>query len=443
MPDVPFSPHPYQWRILESTSRFTLASSGIQAGKTTIGAVWMIQKIQKSKFTGTFLLAAPTYKILNQSTLPKFFEMCGGVSKIGKYKKSDQVIELHGGQGRIYIRSCEDPDYLEGMTITEAIWLDEAGQMSEKVFINIVGRGAIKQAPILLTTTPYKVNWVFREIIKRWQKGDKNYTVVMWKSIDNPVFPKDEWEQRKATMNEADFARRYGGEWRQLSGLVYQDYSYDKCVITQKQYDPDWEYFVGIDWGFTNPTAIVFVGVDPYEGTYYILDEFYQGGKTATEICDHLKDFVVRYPKPIRFYYCDPAGRDEIATFTLRGIRNIAGVKAGVMDGIRRVTELFRLNKVKIFANCVNLVEELEEYHLPQSTDSRDPSEDPVKRKDHLCDAFRYLVYNTIMQYGNGMVSKPSNEKDKETQAYDEQRKWFERLGTNGEKKMPPKISHL
>ena len=45
---VAFTPHPYQAMVLKSTARFIAAVTGVQGGKTTSGAVWLIREIKES-----------------------------------------------------------------------------------------------------------------------------------------------------------------------------------------------------------------------------------------------------------------------------------------------------------------------------------------------------------------------------------------------------------
>ena len=391
-----FQPHAAQWRVLESKSKFILASSGVQGGNTFIGAVWFVKQLERMGRKGTFLIGAPTYKILFASTLPKFIEMIGSISKIGVYKKLDSEIILHGGLGKIYIRSLEDPDHIEGMTVDGAIWFDEAGQMKEKVWINALARRAIAQAPILLTTTPYMLNWVYKKVYKSWQRGDKDYEVVQWKSVDNPAFPKEEYDKRKASMGENDFARRYEGEWRQISGLVYPDFTYDTHCVDPIPLNPEWDYYCGIDWGFTNPTAIVWFAKD-YDGNYYVFDEYLVSGKTSSEHAEYVLQQQSKLPKQVKAFYCDPAGRDEISTFVMAGLRNTYGTKSEVMEGIRRVTGLIKTRKLFVFKKCINLIEQMEIYRIQEGRESQDPREEPVKKEDHLTDALRYGIYNTTI----------------------------------------------
>ena len=96
------------------------------------------------------MICAPTYKILSQSTLPKFFELNSDLRRY--YRESKGTIEVPG-KGIIYIRSTENPNVIEGMTL-RWIWADEAGQMKLQAWINIQGRVSILKGRVFLSTTP-------------------------------------------------------------------------------------------------------------------------------------------------------------------------------------------------------------------------------------------------------------------------------------------------
>jgi len=136
---------------LRSRKRFIIAIAGIQGGKTTAGVLWLIQEIRKNP-KGTFLVGSPSFKILNQSTLEKIFDLMPE-SIWGSYNKMEQVYRLKSG-GKIFFRSLESPDSVEGMT-ANAVWLDEAGQMKYRAWVNVLSRVSATNGRILITTSPY------------------------------------------------------------------------------------------------------------------------------------------------------------------------------------------------------------------------------------------------------------------------------------------------
>jgi hypothetical protein len=62
-----------QFAAFNFQSQFGAAIAGVQSGKTFLGSVWSAKKIQEFP-KGNGIIGAPTYKILQQSRLDKFFQ---------------------------------------------------------------------------------------------------------------------------------------------------------------------------------------------------------------------------------------------------------------------------------------------------------------------------------------------------------------------------------
>lgn len=373
--------HRYQDQAVFASERFVALISGIQGGKTTAGAVWSrLQYDANPDDIG--MVCAPTYKILSQSTLPKFFERNPDLQKY--YKKADSVIE-QPGRGIIYVRSLENPNAIEGMTLSW-IWADEAGQMKYDAWINMQGRVAIKQGKILLTTTPYNMGWLYSDFYQLWKGGDPNYRVVQFRSIDSEYFPTIEYQRAKKTMDARIFKRRYEGQFERMEGLVYDAFNLNAHVTDNipKEFD---HVIAGVDWGYEAPTAMIVIGIK--QGVFYLIDEFYGAKKTQPELEEialGLKDHyhIVRW-------YPDSAEPDRIESFNRRGLYSVE-VNKEVGWGIAKVQDLMRTDRFKVHPRCRHFIAEIECYHYPEKVFGREIKEDPVKGDDHLQDAARYAL---------------------------------------------------
>ncbi len=378
--------HQFQTKAIYRNERFKALVAGLQSGKTIGGAVWA--RIQFDKYPNdSGLICAPTYKILTQSTLPKFFELNPDLKKY--YKKSDSEIDIPD-RGKIYIRSTENPNVIEGMTL-RWIWADEAGQMKLDAWINFQGRLSILKGNFFATTTPYTLNWLYSDFYEQWKKGNPDYLVVQFRSCDNPYFPKEEYERVKATMDGRTFRRRYDGLFEKMEGLVYEDFGTHN-VIEPKIINFK-EVICGIDWGFTNQTAIAVIGIDN-DNTFYLIDEYYKTGKTTSEIIEKLKYFTSQYK--IRFYYPDPAEPDRLEEMKRAGLypREVNKGNDSIIKGIDAVRNLIRQNRFYVFNTCKYTLDEFSMYHYPEPKEGRNEKEEPVKEADHLCDSIRYALYS-------------------------------------------------
>lgn len=270
------------------------------------------------------------------------------------------------------------------------IWADEAGQMKLDAWVNFQGRLSILKGSLFCTTTPYTLNWLYTDFYEQWKANNPEYQVVQCRSCDNPYFPKEEYERVKATMDARTFRRRYDGLFEKMEGLVYEDFSPPLHVIEPKiiQFK---EVIAGIDWGYTNPAAVAVVGVDN-DNKFYIIDEYYQTGKTTSEIIERLKYFQTKYK--IRFWYPDPAEPDRLEEMKRAGLfsREVIKNKGSIKMGIDLITSLIRQNRFFVFNTCPYFLDEISMYHYPEPTDSGNEDEEPVKENDHLMDAVNYAI---------------------------------------------------
>jgi len=269
-----FPCHKGQSEVLRSDARFTAALAGTGGGKTVTGPLWMIRQIKKHIDRGTgeaFLgmICAPTYQILSRATVPVFVETLRGTALEGTYSEAKKRYYLPNGLGVIWTVSADNPNGMEGGQY-DAAWLDEGGQMSRQAWIAIQGRTGMKQGPIFITTTLYRLNWIKKEIISRFRAGDPNYLVVSWRSIENPRYPRDEYDRAKERLPSALFGMRYDGVYPEDDQIVFSSYDFD-VHVRPCQYDNTLPIFVGCNFE-SNPMSFVLAHPRPLE-TLEVFDE--------------------------------------------------------------------------------------------------------------------------------------------------------------------------
>lgn len=382
--------HGEQWKAYGLTKQFGLVVCGVRAGKTFLGSVWAQKKIEEYPM-GNGLIAAPTNKILQQATLEGFLKLFPEYRQF--YKKQEGTIELPSG-GKIYVRSTDEPLGLEGMTLDWA-WLDEAGMMSRVVWVVIKARVSMARGQVLITTTPYSMNWLYKEVYIPYKEGtDQDIDFFNWRSIDNPYFPKEFAEKEKARMTPVEYARRYEGKFVRLEGLVW---NIDESHILKKETIEDYLKYPertigGIDWGYTNPSGILIIKIK--DGKYYVSSEWKETQRTTTDIIQKATEF--HKENFIQIWYPDPAEPDRIEE--MRKSNMVTGeVNKSIPLGISKVAELLKEHKLFILDSCKELVDEISQYRYDIAKDNRDGKEIPLKVNDHLCDCLRYAIIGNEM----------------------------------------------
>ena len=376
-----------------SEKDIVILGCGIQYGKTTVGA--MRTKIAMHKYTDekdNFIIAAPTYKILQQATLPEFLRCMQGY---GEYSKGDAIFKMYNG-GTCYFRTGTDPDSVVGITNVRHVWGDESGLFSLYFHENLQARASFKEAPICYTTSPYSLNWIYKDYI-RPRKKDPNFMpemeLVQARSDENPYFPKAEFLRKKATMDPRRFNMIYGGEFNKIEGLVYDCFDDELHVVEPCELDPGTMYVAGVDWGYTNPAAIVVLAITPKHGVY-LVTEHYKTSQTIGMLVESAK--MLKNVYGIERFYCDPSSPANIVEFNKAGLTAIAA-NNDIRSGVDAVYELIAEDKFHVFkGRCPHFLDEVSIYHYPNDLDIA-PDKDakdrmPVKQWDHSLDAFRYPI---------------------------------------------------
>ena len=391
-----FKPHSKKQELaLFSAKKLTICATGIQWGKSTVGAMFLKMLMHKYvEPTDNFIITAPTYKIMQQATLPEFLRIMDGC---GEFNKVDSFYKMRHG-GTCWMRTGTDADSVVGITNVRGIWGDEAGLFSLYFHENIQARASIKEAPIIYTTSPYTLNWIYSDYLRPRQKNPSymqdELTIIQARSNENPYFPATEYERKRKTMDPRRFNMIYGGQFNRIEGLVYDCFDPEIHVVKREQLDHKTVYFAGVDWGYTNPAAMVVVGVTS-AGKIYIVHEFYKITQTINDLVEVAKKIKEVYK--VERFYCDPSSPANIAEFNKHKLTAIPADNS-IRPGIDATFEAIKSGRLKVFeGKAKNLLDEFAMYHYPAPSDitaDKDIKEQlPVKQNDHACDALRYVIY--------------------------------------------------
>jgi PBSX family phage terminase large subunit len=277
----------------------------------------------------------------------------------------------------------DEPNSIEGMDILAA-WMDEAGLMKQESWINVQGRLSMSKGRCIITSTPYAINWFYRDVYLN--KDNPEFDIIAWNSTDNPKFPKDEVERMKKSLPKAIFERRYLGKFTRLEGLVYAEFDEDFHVVEPFDIPDDWVCFGGLDFGRSNPNAIVCIAQDISNNTFYVYKEFYRSETLLQTISQFLHNEKMSY------VLADTQSAQLIAELQqFHGNKNVKEADKTIDVGIERVRSLLQEGRLKFFRDrCPRTLDEIKQYHYAASTGERDASEKPVAKDNHAMDALRY-----------------------------------------------------
>jgi len=403
-----FTPHSEkQERAILSEKQILLLATGTQWGKTNVGAIRM--KLKLHTFTGkndNFIITSPSYKIMQQSTLPAFLNYMEG---FGEYDKKFDIFRMYEG-GTVYCRTETDPDSIIGITNVKHIWSDEAGKYRKYFWENIQARADFCGCGIDLTTSPYSINWIYKELIKPSlanKRPDIEYiTAASW---DNPYHSLSSPEKRLAkeeTMDQRRFRMIFGGAFEKMEGLVYDCFNEDEHSCESFALPQGTKYYGGIDWGFNPDPFVLKIRAITPSGHHFSISEHYQTRLTISDILTICKQKMNIYA--IERFYADPSQPGYIE-FLSRNKVPIVGAINDIRIGLDTHYELIKSGHYKCFRGANKYtVDEYSSYHYPEpddlGPDQHAKENIPVDQGNHCMDVERYL---SIMTYKTNIKNVP------------------------------------
>jgi phage terminase large subunit len=211
-----------------------------------------------------------------------------------------------------------------------------------------------------------------------------------------------DYMQKLDNLTGVRYQRYRLGNWVAAEGLVYDTYNPDVHIRNRFERPPmEWNLYLSIDFGFTNPFVCQF-WLEDNDGRLYLWKEIY---KTAGLVEDHAKIIVKelgnRKPKAV---ICDHDAEDRATLTRHLGYHTVAAKKT-VSDGLQAVASRFKVlddNKPRLYLCRDATIETdklLSNSKKPTSTLQEivgyvwnEGKEVPVKENDHGMDAMRYMV---------------------------------------------------
>jgi hypothetical protein len=396
--------HPGQWRAWQSERRFVVVLAGTQSGKTSFGPHWLYREIQRCG-PGDYLVVTPTFTLLELKCLPEFRRIFETVLRLGRYVSSpvrkftfsDSGSQRTFGErhdptksATVFFGYAEDPDSLESAT-AKAAWLDEAGQKKFKLgsWEAVLRRLSLAEGRVLITTTIYNLGWLKQRLWDRWQGGDANVDVVSFSSLENPAFPRTEFERARKDLPGWKFDMFYRALFTRPAGLIYDCFDEDLHECPRFAIPTDWRRFLGLDFGGVN-TAAVFYAEDPADHKLYLYREYLAGSRTAKEHATELRKGEPGIPFCVGGSHSEGQWRDE---FRAGGLPVREPAISDVEVGLDRVYGAHRDGQIVVFDDCHGYLDQKLSYsHVVDDASGEPTAEIEDKADYHFMDAERYII---------------------------------------------------
>lgn len=402
---------------------------GFGSGKSLILCV--INIIWGVLHGGEYVIARQFMPELRRTTYQVFKEILPKELLIEERVADAQFrIKSSQGEAKFHFVGLDEPGKLDSLNLS-GVSIDEASQTSEEAMLKLQGRLRNKKGlrKMLLVGNPKGHDFVYKYFIKQdcfqpvrnpftnktlsVEHQKKNYRMIIAPSTENVHLPPNYVQQMLSTYSPERIQRDIMGSFDAFQGQVYTEFRRDTHVIKPFRIPDEWTKFVGADHGYTNPAAFIWCAMD-YDGNIYAYREFYRNEWVISEICkgrDGEPGIVsLTGNEKIEGIWIDPStkanrGKDsDYQTYAENLPKEWTLFLANneVSTGIDRVKGYLKINpktekpKLFIFDTCTNLIDEVVKYRwkelAPGFAATSNQKEEPVKKDDHACDAFRYAV---------------------------------------------------
>ena len=221
------------------------------------------------------------------------------------------------------------------------------------------------------------------------------------------------------------FLQEIAADFTEFVGRVFKEFD-EEVHVTDLTYNPNWETFAAIDYGFNNPNVWLLIQVGKW-GEINVLDEIYESGLDPEDFADE-----VRYrglnPDNLRYIFPDPAdpGATKIMEKKLN-VRAVGGTGGELNNRINWIRKFLREPRVVVDEpfhdismdgitvgserprllfdrKCKRTIEDMLAYRYPDTTDAKEPGSDrfdkPMKNHDHGPEALGRFCAGKFGQFG-------------------------------------------
>lgn len=409
--------------LRESTARVNIWEGSVRSGKTIASLVRWLLYVATNKVRGELVVVSRTRDSAARNVFAPLMDpsLFGSISRYVEYTSGAAYGTILGR--RVWVLGSSDirsENVLRGLTCSGA-YVDEITLLKEDFFTQLLNR-LWEGAQLFGTTNPDSPGHWFRKFLDRCEAGHPQILPDwrVWKFLldDNPMLS----EERKAAIRRENtglyYRRNVLGEWVAAEGSIFDTFDPKPGgahVIAWENLPPVTDLIaVGIDYGVTNPTAAVLVGITEEYDEYgnlaprlVVVDEYFFDSKieqrklAPSELAQELKAWLAEPHLPANFpklipthLILDPSATGLRVEMAQQGIRGTTNADNEVLYGIRTLSSLVAANRVIITDRCPNLIRELPGYSWdPKATLAGEDK--PMKVNDHATDAFRYAVVTT------------------------------------------------
>lgn len=371
--------HPGQKEVWNSQARFRVVACGRQWGKSRLGSAIAFEGALKGK---AVWWVAPDYPraIIGWRLIKSLTRQIPGA----EVKESEFLITFGSG-GWLQVKGAHNEGALRGVTLDQLV-VDEAAFMrAERWHSELRPTLAVREGSAVFISTFDGENFFYDLYLRGQDPEDSEWESWRKPSSENPYLDPAEVEEARRTTPRAEFEQEWLANPLVYVGAVFDGEDVEAAIGRAASYSPDLPSYAGLDWGYTNPTALE-VCQEDVEGRVRWIDERLWTATELTARCEAIADICADYG--VAMMATDAAGATENATlaaaFKRRGTpTTIKPVPFSKFKeaGISARRWYLESGMEAISQSCSHLGQDTKRYRYQEN------KEDVVKENDHTVDA--------------------------------------------------------
>ncbi|MDU7338599.1 MAG: PBSX family phage terminase large subunit [Clostridium sp.] len=376
-----------------------IADGSIRSGKTVCMSLSFVMWAMNSFDGQNFAIAGKTIGSLRRNVMFWLKLMLKSRGYTVQDRRSENLMVVRRGNVINYFyqfggKDERSQDLIQGITLAGVLF-DEVALMPESFVNQATARCSVTGSKFWFNCNPQgPQHWFYTNWIKKCRTRKILYLHF---TMDDNLSLSEEIKERYRKQYIGVFYDRYiRGLWVVAEGRVYPMFtdSPDRFILRGTTAGMDGQFYVSIDYGTVNPTAMQLWCIRGKEAI--MLRESYFDSrkegrqKTDEEHYNALEELTRGYY--IRRVIVDPSAASFIETIRRHGNFRVWEAGNAVLDGIRVTATLLNAGMLKVHESCKDTIREFGLYRW----DEKKNSDTVLKENDHAMDALRYFCYTVL-----------------------------------------------
>lgn len=393
--------------ISAANRRINLWEGAVSSGKT-IASLWAwMDFVRTASTTGELVMVGKTRDSVYRNALQPLMnpEIFGELALQVDYNPGAPTAKVFGRLVHVIgANDIKSESKIRGMTCAGA-YVDEATLLPEPFWDMLLTRMRVRGARIYATTNPDSpAHWLKAKFIDLPEQ--RRAMKVFSFTLDDNIHLDAEYVAHIKASNVGLFYKRFVlGQWVAAQGAIYDMFEDSRHVVDIVPAIRQW-IAVGIDYGTSNPTHAVLLGLGVDDCLYVTSEWRYDARAQQRQLTDvETSEQLVLWLRGLQppgsrdrgvqpmFTVVDPSAASFHAQLRRDGLHPVPAHNK-VLSGIRLVSNLLASDRLRIHRGCAHLLKEIQGYVWDEKA-ALLGEDKPLKQNDHGADALRYAIKTT------------------------------------------------